>query len=72
MRVVVVTLALVTMSACAAAWYLQQPMRLDEYASARVRIYHTGMHFFIEVTAATETIHTVPTRCVTLLLGARP
>ena len=57
---------------CAAKWYLQQPMMLDEYASARVRVYHTGLQCRIEVTTANTTIHTVPTRCVTLPLRPNP
>ena len=60
------------LTGCAAKWYLQQPMLLDEYATARVRIYHTAMQCRIEVTTATATIHTVPTRCVTVPLRPHP
>jgi hypothetical protein len=57
---------------CGAKWYLQQPLRLDEYPAVRVRVYYTGLRCRIEVSTATETIHTAPTRCVTVPIRVTP
>lgn len=71
MKLLLVAYLVALSSGCAAAWYLQQPMRLDVYPSAQVRLYRSGLRCRIEVTTPTETIQTAPTRCMTFSY-ARP
>lgn len=50
---------------CASAvmWVTPQPI-LDEYATARVRIYHMGKECRLEVITPTHTVVTLQTRCL--------
>lgn len=72
MKLLLVGWVLALATGCGAKWYLQQPLRLDEYPAARVRVYYTGLQCRIEVTTATETIHTAPTRCVRVPIQRAP
>jgi len=57
--------------ASAAIWVTAQPA-LDEYPAARVRIYHAGRDCRIEVSTATSTIVTLPTRCMVVTHRVQP
>ena len=59
-----VALALMMIGSCAArAVWLDTYPTVEDYTTARVRIYRAGQHCRLEVTTATETIITLPTRC---------
>jgi hypothetical protein len=68
-RLLLVTLLLLT--SCTPRRLLF-PTVIDEYASVRVRIYRSDLRCRIEVITATETIQTVPSRCMTTVHRNRP
>jgi len=59
-----VLVSMVVISGCAAraVWLDTYPV-VEDYTGARVRMYRAGQHCRIEVTTASETIITLPTRC---------
>ena len=59
-------LVAIAVTACAAGLWLGPLASVDEYADVHVRIYRAGVQCRVEVLAATETIQTAVTRCVTL------
>lgn len=55
------------LSGCAArAMWLDGHPLLDEYLAVHVRIYRAGAHCRLEVITPTETIVTLPTRCLAI------
>ena len=69
---VVALLLLFGSSGCAASIWLGRPLQIDEYASARVRVYASGDDCRVEVMTATLTVVTLPTRCLTVQHATRP
>lgn len=63
MRLVAVALLLFLAGCATVMWITPQPV-LDEYATARVRIYRSGRSCRIEVITATNTIVTKVTQCL--------
>jgi hypothetical protein len=59
-------------SGCAAGVWVGRPLAIDDYVTARVRIYRAGQDCRVEVVTASETILTLPTRCLTVTHVARP
>jgi hypothetical protein len=74
MRTLLILTALASLSACAAhaIWLGGHPPLLEDYAAAHVRIYRAGLDCRLEVITATDTIITLPTRCVTVPHVTRP
>ena len=68
----VALLVVVGTTGCAASIWLGRPMAIDEYASAKVRVYHAGQDCRVEVITTTTTIVTLPTRCLTVPHATRP
>lgn len=64
-RLVAVVVGAGLVSACAARLWLG-PIAIDEYTTARVRIYRAGLQCRIEVITVSETIQTPITRCVAM------
>jgi hypothetical protein len=73
MWLLLVVAALVTAS-CAthALWLNGHPPILEDYPAVRVRIYRAGLDCRLEVITATESIVTLPTRCLTVPHVVRP
>ena len=64
---------LVALSAgCAAHVWLSRPLVIDEFMTAHVRIYRAERDCRIEVVTPTDTIITLPTRCLMVPHRARP
>lgn len=74
MRTLMVLAAIVSLSACAAhaIWLGGHPPVLEDYASVHVRIYRAGPHCRVEVITATDSIVTLPTRCLSVPHVTRP
>jgi hypothetical protein len=66
MRLLLVGYLVALSSGCAAHVWLAQPLVIDEYLSAHVRIYRADRACRIEVVTPTDTIITLPTRCLTV------
>ena len=66
-------LVLLLGSGCAshALWLRGVPPVLEVYAAVHVRIYRLGMDCRLEVITTTETVVTLPTRCLTVPHVAR-
>jgi hypothetical protein len=64
--------ALVGGCATHAMWVDDQTVIIEDYPTARVRIYRGGPHCRVEVITASESIVTLPTRCRTVPHVARP
>jgi hypothetical protein len=65
-------LLLTTSCASHALWLNGHPPILETYAQALVRIYRAGVECRIEIVTASETVITLPTRCLTVPHIARP
>jgi hypothetical protein len=57
-----VSMTMIGGCAARAVWLDTYPT-VEDYTSAKVRIYRAGQHCRLEVTTPTETIITLPTRC---------
>ena len=66
MRLLLVGYLVALGGGCAAHVWLNRPIVLDEYLTAHVRIYRADTQCRVEVTTPTETILTVPTKCVSV------
>jgi len=64
MRLLLVGYLVALSSGCAAHVWLSRPMAIDEYVTAHVRIYRADKDCRIEVVTPTDTIITLPTRCL--------
>ncbi len=58
--------------ASSALWLNGHPPVLEDYAAVRVRIYRAGLDCRLEVITATDSIITLPTRCLTVPHVQRP
>ena len=65
-RVLALVLLLGTGCASRALWLRGSPPVLEDYAAVHVRIYRLGMDCRLEVITKTETVVTLPTRCLTV------
>ena len=72
MRLLLVGYLIALTAGCAAHVWLAKPMAIDEYLTAHVRIYRADRDCRIEVVTPTDTILTLPTRCLTVPHRARP
>jgi hypothetical protein len=64
-RRLIVLAALVAAAGCASGvmWLTDHPV-IDDYATARVRIYRAGRECRVEIMTPANTIITLPTRCL--------
>lgn len=69
MRLALVTLVVLQVS-CAPLIFSRSPVVVDEYPTARVRIYTSGRLCRVEVVMASATLQTAPSRCT--LVPHRP
>ncbi|RPH52621.1 MAG: hypothetical protein EHM91_00145 [Planctomycetota bacterium] len=72
LALVVALVALVSSCAAKAVWLDGTALVVEDYASARVRLYRAGVHCRLEVITLTETVVTLPTRCVSVPRRATP
>lgn len=70
--VVALTTVLSLGCASSAIWLGGHPPILEDYAAAHVRIYRVGLDCRLEVITKTETVITLPTRCLVVPHVARP
>ena len=66
MRRVLLGAVLALSSGCAAQVWLSRPLVIEEYVTAHVRIYRADRDCRIEVVTPTETVITLPTRCLSV------
>jgi len=73
MKMRVLALVLLLGSGCAshALWLRGVPPVLEIYTTAQVKIYRLGLDCRLEVITQTETVITLPTRCLTVPHVAR-
>lgn len=69
---VVALVALAASCAAKAVWLDGTALIVEDYPIARVRLYRAGPHCRLEVITATETLVTLPTRCITVPHRVRP
>ncbi len=74
MRLLLVVALLSVAAGCAthALWLNGHPPILEDYPSAHVRIYRAGLDCRIEIITASDTVVTLPTRCLTVPHVSRP
>jgi hypothetical protein len=67
-RVAAVAAIVLSLSGCAThyLWLKGIPPVLEIYTTAEVRIYRLGMQCRLEVITKTDTVITLPTRCLTV------
>jgi hypothetical protein len=65
-RVLVVALLLGSGCAAHTLWLRGIPPVLEIYSTAQVRIYRLGLNCRLEIVTATNTVLTLPTRCLTI------
>jgi hypothetical protein len=70
-RVLVLVLLLGSGCASHALWLRGVPPVLEIYTTAQVKIYRLGLDCRLEVITQTETVITLPTRCLTVPHVAR-
>jgi hypothetical protein len=65
-RILVVVLLLGSACASHALWLRGIPPVLEIYTTAEVRIYRLGLDCRLEIITKTDTVITLPTRCLTV------
>ena len=65
MRLAAALLIVAALSGCASLLFIR-PLVIDEYVTAKVRVYRNGDKCRIEVITPVETVQTLPTHCWTV------